>query len=246
MSTPWTEEDVIVAYALYCITPYGQIKASNKLIQQVAAGFSHSIGSLIMRMQNFAAIDPNLDRKGFGHVAKLDKKIFEEFKHDWGSLSFRAEAITKLSLFNADPINGARPISSLHDHKKVSRERAFFRASVFAAYSNKCCISGVKVPRLLVASHIKPYKKCRDSSERVNPSNGLLLNSFYDKCFDSGLITIDKEYRVRMSSQILKQKDNKFISNNLIAYDNKVIVLPTKFYPEKEFIEYHNDIVFKR
>lgn len=55
----WSREDIIVAYALYCITPLNDIRLSNKLIQQVACGFSHSVSSLVMRMKNFAAIDPN-------------------------------------------------------------------------------------------------------------------------------------------------------------------------------------------
>ena len=55
----WSREDIIVAYALYCITPLNDIRPSNKLIQQVACGFSHSVSSLVMRMKNFAAIDPN-------------------------------------------------------------------------------------------------------------------------------------------------------------------------------------------
>lgn len=47
----WSREDIIVAYALYCITPLNDIRPSNKLIQQVACGFSHSVSSLVMRMK---------------------------------------------------------------------------------------------------------------------------------------------------------------------------------------------------
>ena len=60
----WSREDIIVAYALYCITPLNDMRPLNKLIQQVADGFSHSVSSLVMRMKNFAAIDPNSKVKG--------------------------------------------------------------------------------------------------------------------------------------------------------------------------------------
>ena len=83
----WSREDIIIAYALYCITPLNQIRPSNKLIQQVAEKFAHSTSSLVMRMQNFAAIDPNSKVKGATHAAKLDRAIFDEFKHDWGARS---------------------------------------------------------------------------------------------------------------------------------------------------------------
>lgn len=31
----WSREDIIIAYALYCVTPLGKINPSNKVIQQV-------------------------------------------------------------------------------------------------------------------------------------------------------------------------------------------------------------------
>lgn len=108
----WSREDIIIAYALYRITPLNDIRQTNKLIQQVADGFSHSIGSLVMRLRNFAAIDPNSTIKGATHVAKADRLIFDEFKNDWGALSATAESLTGLTLFKVKPINGAKPLSS--------------------------------------------------------------------------------------------------------------------------------------
>lgn len=121
----WSREDIIIAYALYCITPLNQIRPSNKLIQQVAEKFAHSTSSLVMRMQNFAAIDPNSKVKGATHAAKLDRAIFDEFKHDWGALSIQAEDLTGLALFDANPLNGAKPLSSLTD-KTGSAESVTF------------------------------------------------------------------------------------------------------------------------
>lgn len=241
---PWSREDIIIAYALYCITPLNQIRATNKLIQQVAENFPHSISSLLMRMHNFSSIDPNSNVKGAGHVAKLDCHIFEEFKNDWGSLSVQAENLTGLALFDANPLNGAKPISSLTDKNKVSRERHFFRASVFASYENTCCISGMTLPTMLIASHIKPFRSCRTTSERTDPANGLLLNTFYDKAFDQGLITVTPDYRIHISSLIRAQKDS-FSKTWLIDLEGTHIVTPARFLPSKEYLEYHNDIIFK-
>lgn len=243
---PWSREDVLVAYALYCITPLNKINPSNKLIQQVAENFPHSIASLVMRMQNFSRIDPNSQKKGLSHTAKGDYIIFEEFKHDWGNLSYLAEQITGLTLFDADPINGAKPISALTNHRQVSRERHFFRSAVFAAYDNKCCVSGLALPRLLAASHIKPYRACRSSSERTDPTNGLLLNSFYDKAFDSGLITVDTKYIIHVSDTIKDLSYNEFTRQWLIGLEGNQIIRPARFVPQKEFLEYHNDVIFRR
>jgi len=240
----WTREDAIVAYALYCIVPLNQIRPSNKLIQQVAENFTHSLSSLVMRMQNFAAIDPNSKITGAPHVAKMDRIIFEEFRHDWGALSVEAERLTGLALFDANPLNGAKPLSTLTDKNRVSRERHFFRASVFASYENTCCISGVSIPTMLVASHIKPFRSCRTESERTDPRNGLLLNTFYDKAFDQGLITVLPDYTIRCSTLVKEQEDD-FTHQWLIGLEGKTIVLPERFYPSEDSLKYHNEDIFK-
>lgn len=242
----WSREDILVAYALYCITPLNQIRPTNKLIRQVSENFPHSLSSLVMRMQNFASIDPDSKIKGLSRVAKTDKDIFYEFKHDWGNLSALAENITGLALFDADPINGAKPISSLTDKNKVSRERHFFRAAVFASYETTCCISGMQLPNMLVASHIKPYAKCRASSERTDPSNGLLLNTFYDKAFDFGLITVGTDYKVHVSPAVKCHEYNEFTQKWLIDLEDTAIIIPKRFQPDKQYLEYHNDIIFRR
>lgn len=41
----WSREDIIIAYALYCVTPLGKINPSNKVIQQVAEIIPHSVVS---------------------------------------------------------------------------------------------------------------------------------------------------------------------------------------------------------
>lgn len=34
----WSREDIIIAYALYCVTPLGKINPSNKVIQLCSRG----------------------------------------------------------------------------------------------------------------------------------------------------------------------------------------------------------------
>lgn len=179
------------------------------------------------------------------HVAKADKQIFEEFQNDWGNLGALAEEIVGLALFDGTPEKGARPISSLTNHKQVSRERHFFRASVFASYENRCCITGLTLPTLLVASHIRPYSKCRTSSDRTDPHNGLLLNTFHDKAFDQGLITVTKDYKIRVSQKVKDYAHDNFTRQTLVELEGTKIILPRNFIPAPECLEYHNDIIFK-
>lgn len=65
---------------------------------------------------------------------------------------------------------------------------------MLSAYNNTCAITKIKINEFLVASHIKPWAK--DQNNRLNPHNGICLNSIHDKAFDRGLITIDKDYNI--------------------------------------------------
>lgn len=67
----WSREDIVVAFALYCVTPLSKINPSNKVIQQVAEIIPHSVASIVMRMRNFQFIDPKVS-SGLKNVAKAD------------------------------------------------------------------------------------------------------------------------------------------------------------------------------
>ena len=242
--TRWSREDTIIAYALYCIIPLSEMRLDNMLIQQVAAKIPHSASSLIMCMQNYRHIDTNVKTTGLSHVGKTSKAVFEEFRNDWGQLSVLAEELTGLSLFDATPKQGAHPLSALTNRSKTNRERQFFRASVLSNFEDACCLSGCKIPSLLIASHIKPYHTCRTELERVSPENDLCLNCFYDKAFDSGLITITPNLIVHVSPQV-KMYHDTFTREWLTKIDGNKIVSPSKFSLAKNFLEYHNDVIFK-
>lgn len=107
------------------------------------------------------------------------------------------------------------------------------------------CATGIVLPELLLASHIKPWKSSDAKTERTNPRNGLCLNSLHDKAFDRGLITIDKEYRIVNSTKISSTVMDDDTREWFLSYEGKQIILPDRFYPDKAFIEYHNDMIFQ-
>lgn len=240
----WSKEEVIVAYALYCITPLNKLNTSNLVIQQVSDLINPSLQSLVMRMRNFIALDENNKSKGLKNIAKIDREIYEEFKTDWKSLASFAEDFIGLSIFNTSPINGSKILSSLTDRYKVNKERQFFRASVFATYEGACTISGLTIPSLLTASHIKPYSACKNSNERTTPENGILLNAFYDKAFDKGLFTICPNFKIYITKE-LKHIDDSCVQNWLAILPSTSVFVPKRFCPRQEFLEYHNDMVFR-
>ncbi len=117
--------------------------------------------------------------------------------------------------------------------------------AVLNAYGGRCCITGIGNSTLLRASHIKPWKDSDAKTERTNPCNGVCLNPLHDVAFDKGLITFDTDYRVIVSKELLNSNMDEKTRKWFMAYSGKEIALPEKFYPDKSFIQYHNDVIFR-
>ena len=66
----------------------------------------------------------------------------------------------------------------------------------------RCAITGLAVPELLRASHIKPWAVCNTDAERLDVFNGLLLAAHLDAAFDSGFITVAYDGTVLVSSML--------------------------------------------
>lgn len=93
----------------------------------------------------------------------------------------------------------------------------------------------------LKLENIKPWA-ASDSREKVSPDNGLLLNALHDRAFDQGLMTIDERMRIRVSSTV--PRDGSY-NDWLWSFDKREMRLPTRMRPRRDFVEYHNDVIFK-
>jgi hypothetical protein len=65
-----------------------------------------------------------------------------------------------------------------------------FRDRLLDYWEGRCAITGLGVPELLRASHIKPWADCESDAERLDVFNGLLLAPHLDAAFDRGFITV--------------------------------------------------------
>ena len=75
-----------------------------------------------------------------------------------------------------------------------------FRRGLFEYWDGRCAITGLAVPELLRASHIKPWAACNADAERLDIFNGLLLTSHLDAAFDAGFITVAQDGTVLVSN----------------------------------------------
>ncbi len=91
-----------------------------------------------------------------------------------------------------------------------------FRASLLNYWQNACSVTGIDLPEILRASHIKPWKDCETDSQRLNVYNGFLLVANLDALFDRGLITFDDTGKLICSSKLsAKQKSDLNLSEDM-------------------------------
>ncbi len=247
----WTKKEHIVAFNLYCKIPFTKINATYPPVKELAKIIGRSNGSVAMKLANFARLDPALkarDVSGLTQGAKGEEVVWAEFNGNWEELAWQSEKI--LASYKNEPIEVTTEIitddlpSEGKEKEAVVKTRvnqSFFRKTILASYNYSCCITGISIQELLIASHIIPWSVNKES--RMNPSNGLCLNSLHDKAFDKGLITVTPDYRIKLSEVILHNRNTE-TSGFFLPYENKPIRLPQKFYPEKEFLKWHNKNVF--
>lgn len=238
----WTKTELILAINLYCKTPFGKIHVRNPDIIALARELHRTPGSVSYKLANFASLDPSLNRKGAANVSRLDREVWNEFYENWEEMSYQSEI-----MFNA--LKDQHPILDLTDipdgktRDTLVKQRVnqnFFREMILASYNYKCCITGLPVKDVLVASHIKPWSI--DEQNRMNPRNGLCLNSLHDKAFDKGLITIAPDLSVIVASHIRSRTDEDLRLIN--DYHGAIIHKPNRFLPDHDFLTFHRETVF--
>ncbi len=77
-----------------------------------------------------------------------------------------------------------------------------FRDALLEYWNGACAVLGVTEPRLLRASHIKPWAECTTDAERLDVYNGLLLTAHLDAAFDAHLISFTDEGRIIISAAL--------------------------------------------
>ena len=167
--------------------------------------------------------------------AKLGRRIFEGEK-----LLAQRKNTTVVNQYKID-LNDLPEIAGKERERlvRVRVNQSIFRKIVLSNFNYQCCITGIQIPELLIASHISPWKK--DKVNQLNPKNGLSLNSLHDKAFDRFLITITEDLKIKISSSFYKHRDIESIKQNFIYLDGQQIIIPKKFDPDATFLRQHND-----
>lgn len=249
----WSREETIIAFNVYCKIPFKNSSKTNTTIIKYANIIGRSPSSLNMKVGNFGRLDPELKKQGIvglAHGSQLEEVIWDEFNGNWEKLAYESELLiakfSKKSIEETSEIN-TEDIRLGLDRDAIVKQRvnqSFFRSTILSSYNFKCCITGISIQDLLVASHIVPW--AQDQKNRLNPRNGLCLNSIHDKAFDKGFITITPDFILKISNTLKEFENNHSVNEFFFQFGNKKINLPDKFLPSKEFLDFHYENIFKK
>jgi hypothetical protein len=127
-----------------------------------------------------------------GHAARLARTL-----PDLPCREFERKVSEELSRLAGPP--------SATEVERVVRQRVgqdIYRQSLLDYWGGVCAVTGITIPELLRASHIKPWSECETDSERLNVFNGFLLAAHLDALFDRHLMTFDTEGMALFSPRI--------------------------------------------
>jgi putative restriction endonuclease len=244
----WTREEHILAFNLYSRIPFGTIHIHNPKIKELAHLLGRSVGSVSLKLANFARLDPSLQErgiKGLPHGAKGEEEVWDEFAEHPEDLAFESERL--FAQHERKPLEEVAQIE-IDDLPRPGRERdaiikvrvnqSFFRKRVLSAYEFRCCVTGLSIGSLLVAGHIVPWAV--DKKNRLNVRNGLCMNALHDRAFESHLMWIDQRFIVRMSNRLRDERQLSEAARWLLGFDGKPLILPAKFQPDPKLLLKHS------
>ncbi len=248
MHRNWTEQELLIAMNLYCRLPFGQCNSRNRLVNEVASKMDRTTGSISRKLGNIASLDHRHQARGVGglpHSGKLDRKVWAEFIDNWSVMAEKSEAAFEALMRGTvsgkpDPeIEQPSGPSEVERITKTRRLQTFFRNVILSSYENRCALTGIAVPQLLIASHIIPW--CENENRRADPTNGLCLNALHDKAFDRHLITFDEDRRLVVSRYLKKGDVPEFQSINFGTLEGVALTLPHRFAPDPCALEEHRN-----
>lgn len=246
----WNKDEMIIVLDLYFKLPFGRLNKNTPEVRELATLIGRTPSSIAYRLVNYAACDPYIlatGRHGMAAGRKTCQPFWDEYVNDKERLFFEAQQI-KANYLKV-PVENSIQLD-LKDYNGKERDAIIrqrvnqqaFRNMILANYENKCAISGIDIPELLIASHIVPWSA--DKSNRLNPENGICLSPLYDRLFDKGLITIREDYTVQLSKELKERSNKEYFSTHFLCIQDRPINLPIEHIPDIAFLNYHQQNIF--
>src|SRR5437764_1983533 len=250
MKRNWTRDELLICFNFYCRTPFSKLDSRNADVIQLAKLINRTPGAVAMKAVNFASFDPAHQKRGvrgLRHAGPTAEKIWKEFNAVPNQLAQESEeAALRLGGLVIEPLEEQVEIPSGPTEKDLIRPmrlvQDFFRRSVKASYRFTCAFCGLNIPALLTASHIIPWKASVEL--RADPRNGLCLCALHDRAFDRGLMAVDADHRMVLSSRMKLKAEISLHKAAFLDLSGREIILPEKFMPDPKSLHYHFSSIF--
>lgn len=256
---PWTEPEIVSAVALYYQIPFGAIDEKNPAVIELARHLGRSPGAVSLKLANLASLDQTViasGRRGMANASQLDRRVFAESMNSWQRLAEELPMVVQDAIdrrrehvdltsrvrdrSDVDVAEGRR--TEVSGSVMLRRGQDFFRNATLAAYRGRCCVTLLPIRELLRASHIIPWAV--DASSRLDPTNGLCLNSLYDAAFDRGLLTLDESHRVVFARSLRERVTEEVWAEWFGGYEGRTIEMPERLVPRAAALLFHREQIF--
>lgn len=245
----WTKEEFILTLDLYFRIPFARISKGNPDIVRLAELINRTPSSVAMRLCNYASCDPELKSRGVvgltgGHALCLP--YWERYCNRRGDLISEAmkcrKKIVESAFFSADE---SFSHVSMWDSLVNELYNFKFQSVVKKNYHGRCAISSLKADQFIVGCHIVPEEEENDN--RIDASNGICLTILYARAFLEGLIGIDPQYKIHISSSLKYHQFDKGYFSLFKKYDGTELAIKDVLVkPNPQFLEWHMDTVFDK
>ncbi|MBP3853216.1 MAG: HNH endonuclease [Erysipelotrichaceae bacterium] len=174
--------------------------------------------SIVSETLSVLYTDYIIDRTGFIEYKNTDKEMVNFDHKQW---------ILEIMPDRGIPVN-----------RDVSKNlQIFYKDTLMHEFNKACPICGAHLSKILIASHIKPFRDCAHLYEAACHDNGLLLCRNHDILFDQGYISFDDEGKVLVHEEIAHEKDLYRIKDLDPVYMSE---------QRKLFLDYHRKHIFKK
>lgn len=257
----WSKNELMLVMNLYTKLRYGQFNYKNKDVIELANLIEKTPGAVAFKLVHLSRQDPRHKErvKGLANPGKNAIEMYNKFTNNWDEMLYESEVLLAkyrnktikddffekedVTKIEKDILNGKEG-TDIERLVKTRVNQVLFRKVVLNNYSCSCAICGLNLDNLLVASHILKWSE--NKSNRLNPENGICLCSIHDKAYELGYLGIQSDYKIALSTQLLQIKEVSTYEALFKRHENRSIILPDKFYPNKDFLDFKFSSSFKQ
>jgi putative restriction endonuclease len=158
----------------------------------------------------------------------------------WAECLARARPPANIPVPNPSLVVG--PVGPRYGAPTVVRPRlgqGTFRIAVMDAYGRTCAVTGEHSLPALEAAHIRAYTNAGPHEVK----NGLLLRADFHRLYDQGYVTVDPNYRLKVSPRLRQDYQN---GHSYYPFHGTRIRVPDdeRLRPDREYLAWHREHVY--